>query len=226
MWTKRKVLIIVFASALAVVGAVAFMGFHEVNVFAYFSAPAPPSAKTEAEKRVLAVLDEMERTGKTYLSVSERTGRILRLLTEVAGAKNVAEIGTSTGYSGLWFCLALQTTGGRLTTFEIDPGRAAMAREHFKKAGVAQLVTVVEGDAHQNVAQLKEPIDVAFLDADKEGYPDYLNRLLPLVRPGGLIIADNANMSAAYLKAITGDPALETLFWGAGRDLAITLKKR
>jgi caffeoyl-CoA O-methyltransferase len=226
MWTKYKLMMIIFASALAVVGAMAFIVFDDVKVLGYFSAPAPPSANTEVERKVLAVLDEMERTGKTYLSVSERTGRILRLLTEVAGAKHVAEIGTSTGYSGLWFCLALQMTGGRLTTFEIDPGRAAMARENFKKAGVEQLVTVVEGDAHRNLAQLKGPIDVAFLDADKEGYPDYLNRFLPLVRPGGLIIADNANMSPAYLKAITGDPALETLFWAADRNLAITLKKR
>jgi caffeoyl-CoA O-methyltransferase len=226
MQTKRTLIVIVFALAVGVGGTIGFMGMDGLNVFGWFSAPAPPAPDTEAERRVLAVLAEMRSTGKTYLSVNERTGRILRLLTEAAGAKNVIEIGTSTGYSGLWFCLALQRTSGRLTTFEIDPGRAAMARENFNKAGVGQLVTVVEGDAHEKITQLKEPIDVLFLDADKGGYPDYLNRLLPLVRPGGLIIADNANMSAAYLRAVTNDPALETLFWDAGRDLAITLKKR
>jgi caffeoyl-CoA O-methyltransferase len=228
---KRKLLLIGVVLAVTVAGTAAFMNLHDMNLHdlsAYLRSPlpAPPSANTEAERRVLAVLDEMEQTGKTYMSVGKKTGRMLRLLTEATGAKHVVEIGTSTGYSGLWFCLTLQKTGGRLTTFEIDPGRAAMARGHFKKAGVDQLVTVVEGDAHQTLTQVKEPVDVVFLDADKGGYPEYLNRLLPLVRPGGLILADNVNMSAAYLKAVTTNPALETLFWGSGSDLGVTLKKR
>jgi len=222
---KRKFALIGLVLA-AAVGAVAFMNLDHLSALLWFPAPTPACASTESERRVLAVLDEMRRTGKTYLSIDEESGRMLRLLTEAVGAKHVVEIGTSTGYSGLWFCLALQKTGGRLTTFEINPSRAAMARQHFKKAGVDQLVTVVEGDAHKTVAQLKEPIDVVFLDADKGGYPDYLNKLLPLVRPGGLILADNANMSSAYLRAVTTNPALETLFYSDGRDLAITLKKR
>jgi caffeoyl-CoA O-methyltransferase len=153
-------------------------------------------------------------------------GRMLRLLTEAAGAKNVVEIGTSTGLSGLWLCLALQKTGGKLTTFEYDAGRAATAREHFKKAGVDPLVTVVEGDAHQTIARLKEPIDVLFIDADKEGYADYLKKLLPLVRPGGLILAHNVDMVADYDRLVTSNPALETLFYMEGGGLGITLKKR
>jgi caffeoyl-CoA O-methyltransferase len=228
---KRKLLLLGVVLAVTVVGTAAFMNLHDMSVHdlsAYLRSPVagPPAANTEAERRVLAVLDEMEQTGKTYMSVDERKGRMLRLLTEATGAKHVVEIGTSTGYSGLWFCLALQRTGGRLTTFEIDPGRAALAREHFQKAGVGQLVTIVEGDAHKTMAQLNEPIDVAFLDADKGGYPDYLNRLLPLVRPGGLILADNVNMSATYLKAVTTNPTLETIFCGHFEDFSITLKKR
>ncbi len=188
-----------------------------------------PLAKTDAEKRILAVLDEMVKTGKVYLSVPVADGRMLRLLTEAVGARNVVEIGTSTGYSGLWFCLALQKTGGRLTTLEIDSGRAATAREHFKKAGVDRTATVIEGDAHQSVTRLKEPIDVAFIDADKEGYVDYLNRLLPLVRPGGLILAHNINMAAVvegYVKQVTTNPDLETVFYMEGAGLGVTLKKR
>lgn len=148
-----------------------------------FSPPEnPPSAKTETEKRILATLDDIVKSHQTYLSVPVADGRMLRLLTEAVGAKSVVEIGTSTGYSGIWFCLALQKTGGKLTTFEIDPDRATMAREHFKEAGVDGLVTIVQGDAHQTVTRLKEPIDVVFIDADKEGYVDYLNKVLPLVR--------------------------------------------
>ena len=86
-------------------------------------------------------------------------------------------------YSGLWTCLALRTTGGRLTTFELDPGRAEQARKHFQEAGVGTLVNVIVGDAHENVKRIQVPIDLLFVDADKEGYASYLKALLPLVSP-------------------------------------------
>src|SRR5690349_484374 len=177
------------------------------------------------EKKITTVLDEMVRSRQTYLSVPAEDGKALRLLTEAANAKNVVEIGTSTGYSGLWFCLALQATGGHLTTFEIDHDRAEQARQHFKAAGVENLVTIVEGDAHQQIAKLRSPIDVVFIDADKEGYVDYLNKVLPLVRPGGLILAHNVDMAPDYVKAVTTNPDLETIFYLEGNGLGVTLKK-
>jgi predicted O-methyltransferase YrrM len=140
-------------------------------------------------------------------------------------AKNVVEIGTSTGYSGIWFGMALQKTGGKLTTFEIDAQRAATARANFKRAGMADIITLVEGNAHDEVKKLKDPIDILFLDADKEGYIDYLTKLLPLVRPGGLIIAHNINPRMAdpgYMKAITTDPNLETI---VRSGVSLTIKK-
>lgn len=189
---------------------------------------APSSARSADEERILSVLDDMRASGRTYLSVPPEDGRALRLLTEAVGAKTVVEIGTSTGYSGLWFCLALQKTGGTLTTFEIDPGRAAAARRNFQQAGVAAIVTVVEGDAHAKITGLRGPIDVAFIDADKEGYVDYLRKLLPLVRPGGLILAHNIGMAgvAEYVKEVTRSPDLETVFYREGAGLGVTLKKR
>jgi predicted O-methyltransferase YrrM len=171
----------------------------------------------------------MVQAGEMYLNVPTEDGRMLRLLAEAAGAKSIVEVGTSTGYSGLWLCLALEATGGRLTTFEIDAGRAAIARKHFQQAGVDRMVTIVQGDAHENVAKLKGPIDVVFIDADKEGYEDYLGKLLPLVRPGGLILAHNMNPSqsgSGYGKAVTTNPDLETVFYLEGGGLAVTLKKR
>jgi caffeoyl-CoA O-methyltransferase len=86
------------------------------------------------------------------------------------------------------------------------------------------MVTIVEGDAHQTVSRLKEPIDVVFIDADKEGYVDYLNKLAPLVKPGGLILAHNAEMVPDYLRAVTARDDLETVLYGS--SLAVTLKKR
>ena len=187
--------------------------------------------KSDREKSVLAVLEDMERNQRRgNMSVPMDDGRILRVLTEATGAKNVVEIGTSVGYSAIWFCLALETTGGKLTTFEIDEGRATTARENFKRAGVEKMVTLVMGDAHAEVKRLKDPIDILFLDADKEGYLDYLNKLLPLVKPGGLVIAHNMNprqADASYVKAITNKPELETLFLNLeSSGIGVTMKKR
>ncbi len=89
--------------------------------------------------------------------------------------------------------MALRATGGHLTTHEIDPDRVRRARRNFERAGVSNLVTIVEGDAHETVKHLRGPIDVVFLDADKVGYLGYLHKLLPLVRKGGLILAHNVN---------------------------------
>jgi len=188
----------------------------------------PPVPVNEEEKKILSILDDMDRNQRRgMMNVPIEDGRVLRLLTEATGAKHVVEIGTSNGYSGIWFCLALRTTGGKLTTHDIDEGRAALARENFKRAGVDKLVTLVMGDAHETVKNLKEPIDVLFLDADKEGYIDYLNKLLPLVRPGGLILAHNIDMVGQdFIKAITTNPDLETVFQGRGQGLGVTLKKR
>jgi predicted O-methyltransferase YrrM len=190
-----------------------------------------PVAATDTEKKILAVLSGMRRNeSRGMMNVPAEDGRLLRLLAEAVGAKHVVEIGTSNGYSGIWFCLALRTTGGKLTTYEIDARRAGLARQNFKQAGVDNLVTLIEGNAHDEVPKLDEPIDVIFLDADKEGYIDYLEKLLPHLRPGGLILAHNMNTRQAdprYVKAITTTPDLETLFLHMdGAGVGVTLKKR
>lgn len=186
-------------------------------------------AQDDVEAKILATLKAMWGRER-FLNVSPLDGRLLRMLTEAAGAKRVVELGTSTGESGLWLALALQSTGGKLFTHEIDPGRAATARQNFEAAGVGDIVTVIEGDAHETVTQHQEPIDVIFLDADKEGYIDYLNKLLPLVNPGGLVIAHNMNSrqaDPAFVKAITERPELETLILlREGGGVSVTLKKR
>ncbi len=190
-----------------------------------------PISKTAAEKKILDVLEDMYRNQRQgMMNVSPDDGRLLRLLTETKGAGHVVEIGTSNGYSAIWFCLGLLNTGGKLTTHEIDPGRAELARKNFKLAGVDRMVTLVMGDAHEEVGKLKEPIDILFLDADKSGYIDYLNKLLPLVRPGGLIVAHNMvypTPDPRYIKAITTNPDLETVFLHMhAAGIGVTLKKR
>jgi caffeoyl-CoA O-methyltransferase len=189
----------------------------------------PPLAQDEAEVKILDTLQQMLQ-GERYLNVSPSDGRLLRLLAEASNAKYVVEIGTSTGESGLWLALALQSTGGKLVTHEIDPARAEDAKRNFAAAGVDGLTTVVTGDAHETVKQITEPIDLLFLDADKEGYIDYLEKLLPLVRPGGLIIAHNMNpqqADPAFVKATTENPQLESMILlKEGTGVGVTLKKR
>lgn len=193
---------------------------------AYQSTRGGPLPANEEEKRILSVLEDMNlNQSGGMMNVPPDDGRLLRLFTESTGAKHVVEIGTSNGYSGIWFCLALRTTGGKLTTHEIDTERAALARKNFERAGVSNLVTLVEGDAHETVKNLKGPIDILFLDADKPGYTDYLKKLLPLVSPGGLILSHNIDSTGQdFIRAITTDPNLETVFQVQG--LCVTLKKR
>jgi len=188
-----------------------------------------PLANSAEERRILAVLDDIYLHHR-YLSVPQEDGRLLRVLAEASGAKHIVELGTSTGYSGLWLLLALSKTAGRLTTYEIDRERHRMARENFARAGLAGLATPVLGDAHIEVARLKEPIDLLFIDADKEGYLDYLQKLAPLVRPGGLIAAHNMASpppDPRYVEAVTMNPGYETVFLNMhDAGIGVTLKKR
>ena len=184
-----------------------------------------PLAANDFEKNALAVLADIA-ANQRYRNVPEHDGRLLRIIAESTNAKHVVELGTSTGYSGIWFGLALRTTGGKLTTYEIDADRAASARANFKRAGMEKLITVVQGDAHKELAKLTGTVDVVFLDADKEGYVDYLNKLLPLLRPGGVVLAHNINPRMAdpkFMEAITTNPNLETVVRGG---MSITLKKK
>lgn len=189
----------------------------------------PLLPKDEEEEQILATLEEM-RAGPGYANVSARDGRLLRQLTEAIGAERIVEIGTSTGESAVWFALALRKTGGHLFTHEIDTERAETARANFEKAGVGDLITLIEGDAHETVSRYEEPIDIVFLDADKEGYIDYLDKLLPLVRPGGLVIAHNMTRprpDPRYIEAITQNPELETSFLLMDEaGIGVTMKKR
>jgi len=181
--------------------------------------------------------------GPRFANVSSLDGRLLRMLAETSGAKRVVEIGTSTGESAAWLALALRKTEGHLYTHEIDEGRAKIAQANFEDAGLEKVITIVIGDAHKTVLRYQDPddelfvvtkngeyIDILFLDADKPGYIDYMDKLVPLIRPGGLIIAHNMvypKPDPNYIKAITTNPKLETMFLlmeGAG--VGVTMKKR
>jgi len=234
---RRKVVFGV--AALAVVAVVVNTGSTQAvrddskrPGFNYGGAPkidSPPLGKDAKEKQALAALDEMTK-GKWYLNITTREGRVLRQLVEATGAKCVVEIGTSSGYSTIWLALGVRAVGGKVYTHEIDPKKIEIARKNFKKAGVDDLITIIEGDAHKTIKQHKGPIDVVFLDAEKKGYLDYLTQLLPRVRPGGLIFGHDMHgrmPDPRYIKAITKNPALDTSFiMMESFGMSMTVKKR
>jgi predicted O-methyltransferase YrrM len=190
----------------------------------------PPRAAGTSEQIILRVIQDVgehQRSGN--MLVPEEDGRLLRVLAAASGAKHVVEIGTSVGYSGLWFALAITTTGGKLTTFDVDADRLELARRNFERAGVTDRITTVLGDAHEEVKKLSGPIDLLFLDADKQGYLDYLQKLRGAVRSGGLIVAHNMvypKPDPRFVEAITTDPSLESVFLNMhAAGVAVTLKK-
>ena len=121
------------------------------------------------------------------------TARAVQILLRATGARRVLEIGTLAGYSAVWIARGLPADG-KLVTLEIDPNRAAVARESVADGGVGDRVEVRLGDALALMAAMdpQPPFDAVFLDADKERYVDYLEQAARLLRPGGLLIADNA----------------------------------
>jgi predicted O-methyltransferase YrrM len=141
-----------------------------------------------------AALRDSRRAGLPAINVSPNEGRLLQLLTEIAGARGILEIGTLGGYSTIHFARTLPGDGA-LISLEIDEHHAQVARNNIERAGLSEKVEIRVGDAHELLTALIEdkegPFDVIFIDADKEGYPDYLDASMRLVRPGSLILGDN-----------------------------------
>jgi len=115
------------------------------------------------------LLDEMDAKGYQFWSVPRKDGELLHFLVKATRSRNVLEVGTSHGFSAIWMGLALEETGGRLTTIEIDKERYNLARKHVSEAGLSQRIACIKGDGHVEVAKLDGPFDFVFLDADKEG---------------------------------------------------------
>ncbi len=122
---------------------------------------------------------------------------LLAILVVALQAKAVLELGTATGYSAIYLARALRETGGRLLTLERDPVMAARAAANLARAGVQDRVEVRQGEAQAVLGRLTGPFDLIFLDIDKEGYLPALPHCHRLLRPGGLLVADNVGFAAA-----------------------------
>ncbi len=178
-------------------------------------------------------LIELEKTQKEFWNISRVTAEFLYNLIVDSNSKSVIEVGTSNGYSGIWLAKALKRTGGRLTTIEFYDKRLDVAKENFKKCGVADIIDTKKGDAATILEYLPEDfkVDFAFIDANKAQYVKFFRLIEPHLNPGGYIACDNVISHAAkvqtFLDDINSDPNYENVVLPlpAGLSLAKRIDK-
>ncbi len=163
----------------------------------------------ELDPALDAALVASSEAGLPEISVSATDGRLLFLLVQMSGARTVLEIGTLGGYSTIWLARALPADGV-LITLELDHVHAEVARQNIERAGLSDIAQVRVGAAADTLEQLESegagPFDFVFIDADKSGYPAYLNAALSLSRVGTVIVADNVVRQGAVLDDSGDDP--------------------
>ena len=191
----------------------------------------------------LSVIDREGRAEGLPL-VFPDTGALLHTLARASGARRILEVGTAIGYSTLWMATALPADGA-LITMEYDAVRAARARAHFAAAGCGDQISVIVGDATRFLHKVGGPFDLIFQDSDKKLYEPMLDRLIALLRPGGLLVADNVLWNGevipgyvadrkyseedtaaivAFSKRIATDPGLYTSFLQVGDGVSVSVK--
>ena len=195
------------------------------------------------------VLEELEKTSKDFWNISPEAANFLNMLIKISNAKNVIEVGTSNGYSGIWIAKALKETGGHLTTIEYYEKRIVLAQENFKKCEVDDIITILQGSACDVLETIdfkfdfgathvgtpddnfqNTTIDFVFLDANKGEYIKYFDIISPKLKKGGIIVADNITSHpqkvAPFVERIKADPnyQVEILDFPAGMLLAYKIK--
>jgi caffeoyl-CoA O-methyltransferase len=171
------------------------------KVDAYAEAHTTPSG--ELFERLAA--ETREKTTAPQMMVGDVEGRFLEFLVRLSGAKLVLELGTFTGYSSLCMARGLPA-GGRVITCDVNPETTAIARRYAEEAGLADRIEYRLGPGVETIAQLDGPFDLVFIDADKPGYRDYYEAVLPKLAERGLIIADNALRDGRVLDEDADEP--------------------
>lgn len=161
-------------------------------------------------------------------NLDEETARYLHLLIRAVRPRRIVEIGSSNGLSTIWLALAARAYGGQVTETELIAERADEANANLARAGLAEVATVVPGDAREAIGALEEPIDFVFLDAEKDDYSAHFTAFFPQVAPGGVIVADNVTSHdcSAYQAMLRARDDVETVTVPLERGLEFTLKTR
>jgi caffeoyl-CoA O-methyltransferase len=162
------------------------------------------------DEALSATLEDSRRAGLPEIHISPAQGRLMQMLVEISGPRRALEIGTLGGYSTIYLARALPEDG-RLVSLELDEDHARVARKNLERAGLGEKVEVRVGDAKESLAAMREtgegPFDLVFIDADKEGYPEYLDHALSLTRSGSLILADNTIYGGEVMNDSAGEGA-------------------
>jgi predicted O-methyltransferase YrrM len=224
-------------------GLVAILAVAVVAAYALAGGSRAPAAAPSATAMQLApdagtitpavqqLLEEIKGADTDLLAVSEEDGRLLRVMVASSGARQALEIGGANGYSAIWIGLGLRQTGGHLTTIEYDPARARTAADNVRRAGLSDIVTVVPGDAFNEIPKLQGEFDFVFLDAWKRDYKRFLDMVFPRLVPGGLFLAHNVvnkqSEMTDFLQTIETDPRMFTsIVTPSGEGVSITMKRR
>ena len=191
------------------------------------------------DERIHAVLDRLyaddDRQRRANLPSSQRTrnltpdsGRFLMMIAAGCNAGRIVEIGSSNGVSTIWLAAAMRSTGGVVTGVEIIPERAAEANANLADAGLAEFGAVLAGAAANVVGSLDGPIDLAFIDAEKDDYVAHFELVWPLIRIGGMVVADNvlSHDISVYQEMVRSRADCETLTLPLDRGLELTLRTR
>ena len=165
---------------------------------------------------------------RRMLNITRDTGRLLWIIVRATGATRILEVGTSDAFSTIWLADAARSTGGRVTTLELNPDKIALARTNLALAGLDGVVEIIEGRAADTLAALSGPFDLVFLDADRPSYLTYLELVVPKLRRGGMLIADNVTSHAHeledYLQRVKSHPQLLSVSVPIGNGEEIALK--
>ncbi|MBQ9245559.1 O-methyltransferase [bacterium] len=154
------------------------------------------------DNNTVVTLEKLEQTSEEFWNISHQTGNFISMLIKATGAKNVLELGTSNGYSTLWIADALQSTEGHLTTIEFWEKRQCLARKTIEDCGLSDFVTFKIGQAYDIITQelQQECYDIVFIDANKQEYIKFFEAVHPILKKGGIILADNVLSHAAKVK--------------------------
>ena len=167
---------------------------------------------------------------RLMLNITPDTGRLLWILVRLARPQRILEVGTSNAYSTIWLADAARAVGARVVTLEVNPDKARLARQNLARAGVADVVEIVEGPAQEALARLSGPFEIVFLDADRASYLGYVEAVLPKMPAEALLVADNVISHAAelanYLARVKSHPDLFSVTLPVGKGEEVSFKLR
>jgi predicted O-methyltransferase YrrM len=163
------------------------------------------------------------------LNITRDTGEFLSVLVQATLARRVLEIGTSNGYSTLWLASATRATGGAVTTVEISDYKIGLAQQNFSRSGLAASITLVQDDAGRVLERAVDAsFDLVFLDSERPEYPGWWPHLKRVLRPGGLLVVDNATshpeQMAPFVALVNADADFTTSLVPVGNGEFLAVK--